>query len=155
MLGRATHVVDFIRIGCETAYLEIELFNAQNGGQQNYVIQRIINKLQEGNQEKRHTGVGNVSFVLLLSPFFTSLFNFFQFSILAMERHSQWKIDGEAVKLKDVAKLAFSLNIQTDNLCQFLPQDKVHDFSKMSPKELLKKTVEAIGDTELKEDHTR
>lgn len=72
-----------------------------------------------------------------------------------MERHSQWKIDGEAVKLKDVAKLAFSLNIQTDNLCQFLPQDKVHDFSKMSPKELLKKTVEAIGDQELKEDHTR
>ena len=81
MLGRATHVVDFIRIGCETAYLEIELFNAQNGGQQNYVIQRIINKLQERGEEKRHTGVGNVSFVLLLSLFspVCSIFSNFQF----------------------------------------------------------------------------
>jgi hypothetical protein len=38
-------------------------------------------------------------------------------------------------------------------LCQFLPQDKVYDFSKMNPKELLTKTVAAFGEAELKSDH--
>ena len=38
-------------------------------------------------------------------------------------------------------------------MCQFLPQDKVHDFSKMDSKQLLVKTVEAIGDAELRRDH--
>jgi chromosome segregation ATPase len=52
-----------------------------------------------------------------------------------------------------VQATAKKLNIQTDNLCQFLPQDKVHDFSKMNSKDLLARTVEAVGDTELKEDH--
>ena len=44
---------------------------------------------------------------------------------------------------------------QTDNLCQFLPQDKVYDFSRMNPKELLVKTVAAFGETELKKDHEK
>jgi len=47
-------------------------------------------------------------------------------------------------------KLLFS---QTDNLCQFLPQDKVYDFSKLNPRELLGKTVAAFGEPELKADH--
>lgn len=45
------------------------------------------------------------------------------------------------------------MSFQTDNLCQFLPQDKVHDFSKMNPRELLAKTVAAFGEPDLKEDH--
>ena len=57
--------------------------------------------------------------------------------------------------LKEITALVKSLNIQTDNLCQFLPQDKVHDFSKMNPKQLLGKTVDAIGENQLKEDHER
>ena len=126
VLGRASHVVDFIRVGCLEAFLEIELYNAQNGGQDNWIIERKIKAL-----DKRYTGTKGV------------------------EKHSSWKIDGESVEVKDVVKLVASLNIQTDNLCQFLPQDKVHDFSKMSPKELLKKTVEAIGDNELKDDHEK
>jgi hypothetical protein len=40
-------------------------------------------------------------------------------------------------------------------LCQFLPQDKVYDFSKMNSKELLTKTVSAFGEPELKQDHDR
>jgi chromosome segregation ATPase len=47
------------------------------------------------------------------------------------------------------------LNIQTDNLCQFLPQDKVHEFSKMAPKALMHKTIDAVGEEELKDDHKR
>ena len=65
---------------------------------------------------------------------------------------SLWKLDGENTNLRAIEKLASSLNIQTDNLCQFLPQDKVHEFSKMNAKELLTKTVEAVGEPQLKAD---
>ena len=124
VLGRADHIVDFIRMGCDEAELEIEIYNAQ-AEEENYVIKRKIERLEE-----RH-------------------------SLKAMGKHSKWWINDESVKEKDVLQLAKDLNIQTDNLCQFLPQDKVHDFSKMSPKDLLNKTVEAVGDREIVEDHKK
>lgn len=37
------------------------------------------------------------------------------------------------------------LNIQVGNLCQFLPQDKVADFAKMSQQELLENTEKAVS----------
>ena len=64
-----------------------------------------------------------------------------------------WTLNGRVTTGKQVTDIVKKLNIQTDNLCQFLPQDKVHDFSKMNPKELLVKTVDAVGDVELKKDH--
>ena len=36
-----------------------------------------------------------------------------------------------------------------------MPQDKVHDFSKMDAKQLLIKIVEAVGDIELRTDHEK
>merc|ERR1711874_428281 len=68
---------------------------------------------------------------------------------------SRWWMNGSEVVEKKVKELVKSLNIQTGNLCQFLPQDKVHDFSKMNSKELLVKTVEAVGDVELRTDHEK
>ena len=61
--------------------------------------------------------------------------------------------NGATVGPAKILKLVKELNIQPENLCQFLPQDKVHDFSKMNSKELLVKTVDAVGNTELKNDH--
>lgn len=40
VLGRADKIEDFIRIGCDVAHLEIELFNAE--GKKNYSIKRTI-----------------------------------------------------------------------------------------------------------------
>jgi structural maintenance of chromosomes protein 5 len=54
---------------------------------------------------------------------------------------------------KDVEKLNAQLNIQLNNLCQFLPQEKVVEFSKMTPTELLVSTERAIGDARLAEMH--
>ncbi len=44
--------------------------------------------------------------------------------------------------MQDVVK---KLNIQIDNLCQFLPQDKVSNFAALSPQELLRETEKAVG----------
>ena len=69
------------------------------------------------------------------------------------EGKSTWRLDNKLVSQKTVEALVKELNIQTGNLCQFLPQDKVHEFSRMNPKELLVKTIDAVGEKQLKEDH--
>ena len=68
---------------------------------------------------------------------------------------TRWTLNGKVTTGKEIQGLVKKLNIQTDNLCQFLPQDKVHDFSKMNSKQLLGRTVDAIGEAQLKEDHER
>ena len=47
---------------------------------------------------------------------------------------SEWRLNGRTSNLKQVVNFVRQLNIQTDNLCQFLPQDKVHEFSKLNAK---------------------
>ena len=47
---------------------------------------------------------------------------------------SEWKLNGSRSNQKQVVNFVRQLNIQTDNLCQFLPQDKVHEFSKLNEK---------------------
>merc|ERR1711920_382255 len=66
---------------------------------------------------------------------------------------SRWSVDGKKASQKEVEKLVASFRIQVDNLCQFLPQDKVHDFSKLNSKGLLDSTIDAVGDMTLKEKH--
>ena len=41
------------------------------------------------------------------------------------------------------------LNVQVSNLCQFLPQDRVGEFARMSPPELLTCTQQAVGSDQL------
>jgi len=43
-----------------------------------------------------------------------------------------------------VEQLVAHLGIQVGNLCQFLPQEKVTDFARMSPQELLENTEKAV-----------
>nr|CAH7727097.1 unnamed protein product [Callosobruchus chinensis] len=57
---------------------------------------------------------------------------------------SAWKLDNRSVKLEDVLNFIKEYNIQVDNLCQFLPQDKVQDFAKLNKQELLKETQKAL-----------
>ncbi|CAB4423620.1 unnamed protein product [Rhizophagus irregularis] len=68
---------------------------------------------------------------------------------------SRWKINGKNATLRDVLAKVNTLNIQVDNLCQFLPQDKVSEFAQLSPSELLVQTQKAVGDKEMTEWHER
>jgi chromosome segregation ATPase len=54
-------------------------------------------------------------------------------------------LDGKKTSLKNVQKLTNDLSIQIDNLCQFLPQDKVSSFAGLSPVELLQQTQRAAA----------
>lgn len=62
-------------------------------------------------------------------------------------------IAGNTAKMGDVTDIVKQYNIQLDNLCQFLPQDKVVEFARLKPIELLWATEAAVGDTTLASTH--
>ncbi|XP_069138158.1 structural maintenance of chromosomes protein 5-like [Argopecten irradians] len=68
---------------------------------------------------------------------------------------SQWSVNGRGAPLKAVEELVTSKNIQVGNLCQFLPQEKVADFAKMTQEELLENTEKAVGPPEMYENHMK
>ncbi|EDV40819.1 uncharacterized protein Dana_GF23727 [Drosophila ananassae] len=62
---------------------------------------------------------------------------------------SIYSVNGENTTKKNFLATVASYNIQVSNLCQFLPQDRVQDFSKMNPQELLLNTMSSVCDDEL------
>ncbi|CAH2294106.1 structural maintenance of chromosomes 5 isoform X2 [Pelobates cultripes] len=66
---------------------------------------------------------------------------------------SAWSLNGKSVPLKMIEETVASLNIQVGNLCQFLPQDKVGEFAKLSKIELLEATEKSVGPPEMYKFH--
>lgn len=64
---------------------------------------------------------------------------------------NEWLVDGKKSTHKCVQETVRSFNCQIDNLCQFLPQDKVASFARMRPVEMLTETLRTIGDGSLGE----
>jgi chromosome segregation ATPase len=70
-------------------------------------------------------------------------------------KQSDWRLNGKASLAKHVENLVKELNIQINNLCQFLPQDRVSDFAKMTPIELLMETEKAAASIEVSQLHQK
>uniref|UniRef100_A0A674PF14 Structural maintenance of chromosomes protein 5 n=1 Tax=Takifugu rubripes TaxID=31033 RepID=A0A674PF14_TAKRU len=66
---------------------------------------------------------------------------------------SHWMINGKQRNQKAVEEEVKNLCIQVSNLCQFLPQEKVGEFAKMSKTELLEATEKSVGPPEMFEFH--
>ncbi|XP_010224723.1 PREDICTED: structural maintenance of chromosomes protein 5 [Tinamus guttatus] len=73
--------------------------------------------------------------------------------IQVVNNTSTWFINRKPSTLKAVEEQITALNIQVGNLCQFLPQDKVGEFAKMSKIELLEATEKSIGPPEMYQFH--
>lgn len=58
-------------------------------------------------------------------------------------------LNGKESSHKEIKNLTETLRIQIDNLCQFLPQDKVAEFAGLNPVELLSKTLQAAAPVEM------
>lgn len=61
----------------------------------------------------------------------------------------KWWLNGRESSHKAVQELTRSLRIQIDNLCQFLPQDKVAEFAGLTPTRLLEETLRAAAPEEV------
>lgn len=67
---------------------------------------------------------------------------------------SKWKVNGRSTTEPDVRKLVeIEFNIQIANLCTFLPQEKVGEFSAFDDIGLLRETERAVGGRALVEQH--
>ncbi|XP_073490680.1 structural maintenance of chromosomes protein 5 [Aquarana catesbeiana] len=73
--------------------------------------------------------------------------------IQVSNNQSTWFINGRNASLKSVEEQVAAMNIQVGNLCQFLPQDKVGEFAKLSKTELLEATEKSIGPPEMHRFH--
>ncbi|KAJ7335530.1 hypothetical protein JRQ81_013471 [Phrynocephalus forsythii] len=73
--------------------------------------------------------------------------------ISVTNNQSAWFINKKPSTLKMVEDHVSALNIQVGNLCQFLPQDKVGEFAKLSRIELLEATEKSIGPPEMYKFH--
>ncbi|RWS16736.1 structural maintenance of chromosomes protein 5-like protein [Dinothrombium tinctorium] len=69
--------------------------------------------------------------------------------------HSEWKLNGSASSHAEVKGFIAGLNIRVDNLCQFLPQERVVEFVKMNSKQLLENTEKAAGDVAMFQQHMK
>ena len=67
---------------------------------------------------------------------------------------SSFFINGKTDTRKHVIELCKSFSIQVDNLCQFLPQDRVVEFAALSPEDLLEQTQRAAAPEEMVQWHT-
>uniref|UniRef100_A0A7N8X307 Structural maintenance of chromosomes protein 5 n=1 Tax=Mastacembelus armatus TaxID=205130 RepID=A0A7N8X307_9TELE len=64
-----------------------------------------------------------------------------------------WMLNGRHCNQKTVEEEVKALRIQVSNLCQFLPQEKVGEFAKMSKIELLEATEKSVGPPEMYQYH--
>ncbi|KAF9879365.1 hypothetical protein CkaCkLH20_02908 [Colletotrichum karsti] len=68
------------------------------------------------------------------------------------ERNSlKWWMNGKDTTHKNIQQLMKELKIQVDNLCQFLPQDRVVEFASATPVDLLHETLRAAAPQEMLE----
>ena len=69
--------------------------------------------------------------------------------IIKDNNNRDWWLNNKKTSLKAIQELTRSLSIQIDNLCQFLPQDKVSEFAALGPIELLQQTQRAAAPEEM------
>lgn len=69
------------------------------------------------------------------------------------EKESVWLLNNAKATELSIRKLVKSFNIQLDNLCHFLPQERVAEFAGLSPEKLLLEMERTLGDGHLLEKH--
>ncbi|KAF9516831.1 hypothetical protein BS47DRAFT_1340449 [Hydnum rufescens UP504] len=74
-------------------------------------------------------------------------------NITSKNKSSTFHLNGKQVAMKDVTSAVAALNLQVNNLCSFLPQDRVSEFAQLTPQQLLKETQKAAGASQLTEWH--
>ncbi|ADM12689.1 chromosome segregation ATPase [Encephalitozoon intestinalis ATCC 50506] len=70
---------------------------------------------------------------------------------ISKDNQSKYFIDGKACRKMEYEELIGRLKENIGNLCQFLPQEKVSEFTRLSPEDLLVELLRAVGEEEIVE----
>lgn len=68
---------------------------------------------------------------------------------------SSYTMNKKRASEAEVLRAVAELKIQVDNLCQFLPQDRVKDFTKKTPVEVLRETERSVGSDAMLDKHSQ
>jgi len=71
------------------------------------------------------------------------------------DNKSDWYLNGQKTTHAEVQTTVEGFSVKISNLCCFLPQDKVADFARMTPSQLLKEVQKAAGEEGLIDEHTK
>ena len=64
-------------------------------------------------------------------------------------KESNWTVNNKRATESKIKDIRTKFNIQLDNLCHFLPQERVAEFAGLSPEKLLMETERTLGDGHL------
>ncbi|RDX55312.1 P-loop containing nucleoside triphosphate hydrolase protein [Lentinus brumalis] len=64
-------------------------------------------------------------------------------------KSAPFELNGKSASGKEINARMAELNVQVNNLCAFLPQDRVAEFARMTPQQLLRETQRAAGNENL------
>lgn len=64
--------------------------------------------------------------------------------LIGRDSHSRYMVDGRQVRKTEYDAFVGRLQTNVDNLCQFLPQERVSEFARLSPEDLLIETLHAV-----------
>ncbi|KAM0679352.1 hypothetical protein BDAP_000219 [Binucleata daphniae] len=150
-LARNMQLKEFIRFGSTTATIEgVFLANKHNDVQNNisqgnnsiinYTSQNIDDNqenstqsaMQNNTQNNTQHNIDNRICTITLKRVIT-------------EKDALYYINGLKVKKQEYKNVIDSFNIDVSNMTQFLPQDRVSEFSKMSSEEVFKQVINSSG----------
>lgn len=109
-------------------------------------VEKII-KFQIEDYVKNGKDRAEIEIILFKDPKHKSKFK----RLFNMNGQNTFFVDNAECSLKKYLEHVAEFNIQISNLCQFLPQDRVQDFAKMNPQELLHNTQSSVCSTECAE----
>ena len=154
VLGRSRELTEYIRYGCDAASVEIVL-RCESRFLKRRVDGGIVRtKRIDVEEEKDRVDLSDIDTsngYVIIRRNITKAINKNGDKAFSTE----FFLNDEQVSAKKVAFLVKSMNIQIDNLCQFLPQDKVSEFAKMTPIELLAATQKAAAEPAVQEEHSQ
>lgn len=119
-LGKNCDLAAFVKFGSQSGFIEGYFVLDDSKGTNNAIHSFTIRDRERDNicVVKREITVNNASF---------------------------FYINGKQVKIRDVAALMKSLNIDVRSMTQFLAQERVSAFARLTPEELFKEVTEILG----------
>lgn len=140
VLGRSNDIKEFIKHGQEKAFIEL-----------------VMRTGPDPQQREDAFDAQDSEFVSLAQSVYSRPFVTIRRVInnVSGKAQNEWYLNDSSVSHRLIQQLARILRAQVDNMCQFLPQDKVGDFVKMNPMQMLEATQEAAAAPGTLEKHKR
>lgn len=133
VLGRSNDIKEFVRHGQKRAVIELVIKCGRN------MVETENDAFNTDDDEAESRAARNI---LQARPFITIRRNI---SVVNDKAVNEWFLNESPTSQRVIQNLVRLLNAQVDNMCQFLPQDKVGEFVRMNPIQMLQATEEAAA----------